>query len=411
MPPRKKAESTPAVKPTPRAAAKKGGAGLGFDERSGPGGPGGTVDEKPRPRPGSLDEVEGHAEVKRAVRAAMASGRMHHAWVFAGEQGVGKYTAALAVAAELLLPAAGHPERARLESLLRAGNHPDVHIVTKELASVSRKPQVRDSKQTTIAKDVLDEFLIEPAQKTCAVNAGSIAGKVFVVDEAELIDETGQNALLKTLEEPSPGTVIILVTSREARLLATIRSRCQRAAFFPLSDAQVERALERAGVEVPPAQRAWVLKYARGAPGAAATALQEGLFAWQQDLGPLIGAALRREPAKCVMLGPTMAKHVTARAKAEVEGVKQASKESANRLWARRMLAFVAEACREALKGEEGGGPGSEDAAAVRAQALRGIDLCGEAQGQIESNVGFAMVLENLGAQMATGGRGGATGG
>ena len=60
--------------------------------------------------------------------------------------------------------------------------------------------------------------------------------KGFIIDEAELLDESGQNALLKTLEEPPLGTFIILVTSRDDALLQTIKSRCQLVYFSPLSN-------------------------------------------------------------------------------------------------------------------------------------------------------------------------------
>jgi DNA polymerase-3 subunit delta' len=154
---------------------------------------------------------------------------------------VGKFTTALAFAAVILDPSSQpdlsgviepDPESAS-QQLLAAGTHPDLHIITKELAVVSRVDSVRDSKQRNIAKAVLEEFLLEPAARTGSMN-GALASKVFIVDEAELIDGVGQNSLLKTLEEPAPGSVIILVTANEERLLPTIRSRCQRVGFAPL---------------------------------------------------------------------------------------------------------------------------------------------------------------------------------
>ncbi len=381
MPPKKKTESKASVKPTRRAAAK---AALLMDEggAGGGGGSGAGMVATPR-RVASLDEIVGHESVKRGLRAAMASGRVHHAWVFAGEAGVGKFTTALAFAGELLLPPAGDPERAHLEELVRTGGHPDLHVVTKELAAVSREDKVRSQKQTTIAKAVLDEFLIEPASKTRTVSARSIAHKVFIVDEAELIDAVGQNTMLKTLEEPAPGT------SAESRLLPTIRSRCQRVALGALSDEEVLACLQRAGVSASPAERAWVLTFARGSPGAAVNAVQHGLFAWHSGLAPMLEAAAHGGGAKTAALGSTMARHVETRAKAAVEGQKNASKDAANRLWARRMLGFVAESFRAGVA-----------APATREASLRALDLCREAELQIESNVGYGVVLENLGAQL-----------
>ena len=68
----------------------------------------------------------------------------------------------------------------------------------------------------------------------------SAPAKTFIIDEAELIDTVGQNALLKTLEEPPRRTYIFLVTSRPERLLPTIRSRCQHVRFVPLDHASMD---------------------------------------------------------------------------------------------------------------------------------------------------------------------------
>ena len=68
-------------------------------------------------------------------------------------------------------------------------------------------------------------------------------GKVFIIDEAELMDNNGQNSILKTLEEPLE-TPIILVTSRPERLLPTVRSRCDHVRFGPLSDEDMRKWLD-----------------------------------------------------------------------------------------------------------------------------------------------------------------------
>ncbi|MEM9373943.1 MAG: hypothetical protein AAGA55_09895, partial [Planctomycetota bacterium] len=191
--------------------------------------------------PVALDAVLGQDRAVSQLAAAMASGRLHHAWIFHGPEGVGKFTTALAWAAMLLDPTtapgltgafACEPD-SPTQRLLASGTHPDLHVVRKELARFSSDARVRDAKLATIPKAVVEDHLIAPASVAPVMRTGSMMGKAFIVDEAELLDRSPanaptQNAILKTLEEPAPGTLIVLVTSSEDRLLPTIRSRCQR---------------------------------------------------------------------------------------------------------------------------------------------------------------------------------------
>jgi DNA polymerase-3 subunit delta' len=204
----------------------------------------------------TLDQIIGQAGAKRTLERAMQSGRVHHAWIFHGPAGVGKKTAAVAFAAAMLDPSTSAdlggnlvPEQdSAVQRLVRSGTHPDLHIITKELAAMSREDTVRKGKQFGIAKEVVEEFLTEPAGKSRMMPGESRAGKVFIVDEAELLSPISQNTLLKTLEEPPAGTVIVLVTSAEERLLPTIRSRCQRVSFSPLEEGEMNKWLSRRGV-------------------------------------------------------------------------------------------------------------------------------------------------------------------
>jgi DNA polymerase III subunit delta' len=347
----------------------------------------------------SLDQVLGQDRALGQLRAAVSAGRIHHAWIFHGPVGVGKFTTAQAFAAMLLDPTTApdlsgvlstDPESAT-QKLIRAGTHPDLHVIVKELAAVSSDAPTRDRKQFNIPLEVLREFLLEPASKTRVVVTGSPVGKVFIVDEAELIDIRGQNSLLKMLEEPPVGSVIILVTSSEERLLPTIRSRCQRVAFAPLSDAAMKEWLKRSGASVTPEQTAWVLKFAAGAPGVAAIALENELFTWHRALGPMLE---RLESGMFpIEMGATMAQFIDERAAAWVKKNPDASKDAANKAWARRMFAFLAEHYRQRLGLEGGAGGGIRAADAIQAIA--------RAEEQLGANVNLALVMENLTAQLS----------
>ena len=368
-------------------------------------GDGGAIPEMPPPpAPVPLGSIVGQDRALEALRSSLRSGRAHHGWIFHGPPGVGKFTAAVAFAAVLLDPTAEPDLRGEVEpdpestvqGLLRAGAHPDLHIVRKELALFSEDRNVRASKHITIAKDVIDAFLVRPSRLAAAMGGG-IASKVFIVDEAELLDRSPtnaptQNALLKTLEEPPEGTVIVLVTSNEDRLLPTIRSRCQRVAFGPVPEAELRRWAASRGIETSGALWDRLVLLASGSPGRLLDALETGVEAWWAELEPMLDAsASGRHDAQ---LGQRMAALVDGWAKAQVERFPHASKESMNRGGASRMLHLVAEHARRGLRGD--GDPG------VR---LRQIDAVAEAERRIATNLQMALVFEALAAELAAAGR------
>lgn len=362
------------------------------------------------PVPTMLSEVIGQSAPVRTLQTVLASNRVHHAWIFAGPSGVGKRSTAIAFAAALLDPTLAANLSGELEpdlqsstqALIRAGTHPDLHVITKELAAVSREDSVRKSKQSGIAKEVVMEFLIESAARTRVVQSGTKVGKVFIMDEAELLNDAGQNALLKTLEEPPAGTVIILVTSHEDRLLTTIRSRCQRIDFAPLTDADMQewfRAASRAGVAFDPAQVPWLLQFAAGSPGNAMLAINHHLFAWHETLEPMLQNA--DKGAFAPELGSTLAKLVDERAAAWVKANKDASKDAANKAWARQMLAFLAERVRArmraSLTSRRGPTPVSDPVVDRCLHMLQAIEEC---ERFLATNVNVTLAFENLGAQL-----------
>ncbi|MBX3402342.1 MAG: AAA family ATPase [Phycisphaeraceae bacterium] len=359
----------------------------------------------------TLEGVIGHAGPKRTLAAAMQAGRLHHAWIFHGPAGVGKFTTAVAFAATILDPTTAPgltgelaPEAdSPVQQLVRAGTHPDLHIIRKELAAVSRHDQIRRQKQTTIAKAVIEEFLIEPAAKTAMLRGESMASKVFIIDEADLLDASGQNTLLKTLEEPSPGTVIVLVTAFPDDLLPTIRSRCQRIGFAPLADDDMLAWLGTGVLEIPPEQRDWALRFAAGSPGAAMLAVRHNLYTWHESVAPMLDAALQGRYV--IDLGPTMHKLVEEQAAAAAAADKNASKDAANKQWGRRMLAYVAEHARGRLRARAAGTPKLSAAQLevdpLAQRAMNAVEASHRALVYLESHVKLDTVFENLSAQIA----------
>lgn len=295
-----------------------------------------------------------------------------------------------------------------MQRLLKAGTHPDLHVITKELAEVSREQRVRDGKQRNIAKDVLIEFLIEPAERTRSSGEHSLASKVFIVDEADLVDTTGQNTLLKTLEEPPSGSVIILVTSNEERLLPTIRSRCQPVAFAPLGEPEMRRWIDASKLDLsslPAEARRWLIAFADGSPGAAKLALETGLTQWYQALAPMLAELdAGRFP---IDLGTTIAKLIDDWAIAAVDrsGSDTASKDAANKAGARLMFRLLGDHFRQRLRAAANKGAPE----VFLDRDLGAIDLIKEAERQFDSSVQGIFVFDNLAAGLVSG-RGGAGG-
>lgn len=352
------------------------------------------------PVPVRLGAVLGQGRAVEQLSAAARAGRLHHAWVFHGPPGVGKLTTALAFAAAALDPDAPTdgpvleaPEGGRVASLLAAGAHPDLHLITKELARYSEDKSVRDAKLTTIPKDVIERHLIEPASRMARLAPGGLAAKVFIIDEAELLDRSPsnapvQNALLKTLEEPPPRTLIILATCAPDRLLPTIRSRCQLVPFTPLDDCAMRAWLET--TDLTPSQREWALRHAKGSPGNAIEAVRTGVDRWRGRIEPMLDQLLAG--VYPIDLGQEMHAMVSDWASARADEDKNASKDAANRAASSKMLALLADILAERLPRS------ARDDAELLA---RRIDAITAADRRIASNVNLQMVFEALAAELA----------
>ena len=413
--------------PAPAPTAPKSRTTRGADRPSGET-PASTGDE-PRlpsdvvPTVTRFDQIVGQDAAIHVLQNALKSGRLHHAWIFAGPQGVGKFSAAVALGAALLDPtskpdkASGRiqpdpesPTQQRIARALRASRssggtgildsgHADLHLITKELAAVSSETEIRKSKQTSIPIDVVREFVIEPAARTRVEIADSLAAKVFIIDEAEMLNPAGQNAILKSLEEPPKGTVFILVTSSEERLLATIRSRCQRVRFEAIDEMAMKQWLARSGLSIEPGKAAWLLRFAMGSPGLALAALDNDLFTWQEALEPLLASVDRG--VFVPELGGVLSKLVDERASAVVEHSAAASKDAANKAWARRMLAFLGERTRLRLRARVSQlGPAAGPGDSVIDRCLHVLEVIQDCERHIAGNVNQGLAMENLSAQM-----------
>jgi DNA polymerase III subunit delta' len=168
----------------------------------------------------AFSEIIGQKNPLATLRLALANNRMHHAYLFTGPAGVGKRTTALAVAmalhcAERNGDFCGHcAECARIQ----ARNHPDV----REIEPMTGKKEISIQQ-------------IREMEKELHYRSFSGGRKIAIIDPATLLNHASQNALLKTLEEPPRDSLLILISPSAGALLPTLRSRCLRLNFAPIS--------------------------------------------------------------------------------------------------------------------------------------------------------------------------------
>lgn len=185
--------------------------------------------------------IIGHANALAALQRALESERPPHAWLFCGPEGVGKQTVALEFAAALNCTSNTRPCgecRACRDTL--AGRHPDVEVIAP--GGMCDEPEHKDH------PDSRDLRICQVRRLERLLSLSPYAGRhrVAIVDAADTLRAEAANAFLKTLEEPPPGSVIILLAEREERLPETVLSRCQRLSFRPIErDAIIEALVAR----------------------------------------------------------------------------------------------------------------------------------------------------------------------
>jgi DNA polymerase-3 subunit delta' len=193
-----------------------------------------------------------------ALNSAVASGNVQHAYLFSGPSGVGRSTAARRLAQILNCVGDTPPclQCTQCERIER-GIHPDVQTITVE-------PETEGSARKAISIEQIRE-----AEKMMALNPYEGRTRVVIIDPADAMMPPAQNAFLKTLEEPPPNVVLVLIASAPDKLLETIRSRCSEVNFGLAAAADIEKALTDDGVE-----SEWASLLARLAAGRPGWALQ-----------------------------------------------------------------------------------------------------------------------------------------
>jgi DNA polymerase III subunit delta' len=333
--------------------------------------------------------IRGHDDVVAQFRRALGRRRLASSFLFVGPAGIGKRTFALKMAQALLcqtVPEAAFDPCGTCESCqqVTAGTHPDIVRV--------EKPKDKSDIPVALLIGDLDHRGKEGLCHDISLKPFMGGRRIAVIDDADYLNEAGANCLLKTLEEPPPRSVLILIGTSPAKQLPTIRSRCQLVRFRPLEPAAVAELLLSQGLASDAAEARRLAQYSEGS-------IQRAMELADPALWEFRGTLLERLAAP-VLTSVEFAQTVLA-------FVEAAGKEAPlRRARMRQIVAFAADFYRQLVHAKSGAAiaeddglrrfvetaverwPGDADAAAAC------LDRCLETAEQIDRNANQTTLIE-----------------
>ncbi len=215
------------------------------------------------PDPWENTSLLGQSDPAQTLEQALASGRLHHGWLFHGRRGIGKATLAYRFARVLLAGGASGPGLELRQdhpafTQIAGRHHPDLFVIEAE----------RDPK-TGKVKPLIPVDRVRDVTTKLHSTAAIAERRVLIVDGAEQLNRNAANALLKPLEEPPPGVVLILITHRPGLVAATLRSRCAKLACSCLDEVTLASLLEQYAPDLPMEARSPIIAMAKGSIGRA----------------------------------------------------------------------------------------------------------------------------------------------
>ena len=217
----------------------------------------------PALEPRTNPNLFGHDAAEATLLDAIQGGRMHHAWLMIGPEGVGKATLAYRFARRLL---AGRPTEPSLAlpvthpvfRRVAAGSHADLMTIERGINEKTKRMRMQIPVEDV--RKINGFMSLTPAEG---------GWRVVIVDGADEMNQASANALLKILEEPPAKAILLLTCAAPGRLPATIRSRCRRLRLNPLDDAAMARVMDDIAPGLDPNERGRLSTLAEGSPGRA----------------------------------------------------------------------------------------------------------------------------------------------
>jgi len=332
--------------------------------------------------PMTFDDIFGQPYAIDVLRRAYLADRLPHGLIFAGPVGVGKATTARALAGLFLCE---HPQGDKPDGtcescrVFAAGNHPDYHLIYRQLIRLEKK----DVKARDLVVDVIRDYLVSPAGRKAVMGRG----KVFVIEEAELMNAQAQNSLLKTLEEPAGRSLIVLLTDQPGALLPTIRSRCQAVRFGSLGNDLVTAELQKRGIE--PALAARAADLADGSLGTAMKWIEDEVIGPAGELAEQFDALFAGQAPE--NLPAWFKRSAEAYAEKQMKRDELGSKDQATREGLNLYLKLASEHVRKRMSRAAASGATPE---LDRACAI--IDALAQAEKYLDANVNIPLVFQEL---------------
>jgi DNA polymerase III subunit delta' len=270
--------------------------------------------------------IEGHDAVVEKLRRAVARNRLASSFLFAGPAGIGKRSFALRFAQALLCQ---NRREAKLDpcgscqscSMVLAGTHPDIEVVSKPEDKAFLPVELFLGDKEHRGREGLCHWIgLKPFMG---------GRRIAIIDDADHFNDAGANCLLKTLEEPPPESVLILIGTSPARQLPTIRSRCQLIRFQPLEEQTIARLLLANKLVKDPNEAARLARHSEGSVQQAVELADADLWTCRRELLEHLSAEL----LDSVALAPKIAEFIEAAGK----------EASARRARFRRVVVFAAD--------------------------------------------------------------------
>ncbi|MEM9139968.1 MAG: DNA polymerase III subunit delta' [Pseudomonadota bacterium] len=250
------------------------------------------IEDHPHPR--ETLRIFGQQQAEARFLDAWRGGRLHHAWLLRGPEGIGKATLAYRIARALIAqPAEGGlfggpdpqdfslsvPQDCPVQTRIEAQAEPRLFVLRRQW-----DPD-RKRLQTQISVDH-----VRTMRRFLSLSAADGGWRAVIVDPADEMNRASANALLKFLEEPPAQTIFLLIAHAPARLLPTIRSRCRTLDLAPLSAQDLGHALHAAGAEVPHGSEQALAELSGGSAGRALRLVAEDGLAVYGRLVQIMGA-------------------------------------------------------------------------------------------------------------------------